>query len=306
MMRGSRCHLCGRNSWPLPEFNPDFLGVGCEACGEYSLARELVGVFGHDVGRRLGWRVREASDRGERLAISAENWERLSDVPIPPVPAKMNHLLQEVARLSIFPGDWVHLDWFQTLARLKCEVPGETDYLSHALVDRGLLVRENDGPHPPLQVTAKGWETLAPIGGAGVPGLCFVAMAFAPGLNEAYDVGIRPAIEIDCEMRALRLDREEHNDQITDRILAGIRSAQVVIADVTEHRQNVYYEAGFAEGLGRVVIRTCHAQSFEQVHFDTRQFSHIVWDTPEDLRTKLTARLRATVVVPVKMRLPAS
>jgi hypothetical protein len=306
MTREFQCHLCGLQSWPLPESDSDFLGVGCTVCGEYSLHRQLVGLLDDSARERLKWRVREATDRGERLAISSDNWKRLSELTVPTVPAKLTHLLEEVARLSLFAGDWVRLDWFQTLARLKCQVPGEIDYLSRALVERGVLVREHDGVDPPLQVTAKGWEALAPIGGAGVPGLCFVAMGFAPGLNEAYDVGIRPAIEIDCGLRAMRLDREEHNDQITDRILAGIRSAQVVIADVTEHRQNVYYETGFAEGLGRVVIRTCQAQSFSDVPFDTRQFSHVVWDTPEDLRAKLAARLRASVVVPVSMRLPPS
>ena len=297
------CYLCGQESYLLPEADQRFFAVGCRGCGDYSLARDLARdlVAALDAGekQRLRWRVRESTDSGERLVISVENAKRLADVPVPPVPAKLFRLLEELARRSLFAGDWVDLEFLPTLVRLKCEVPGELAYLSDALIERGLIAR-NDGPRELLQVTAKGWETLVPIGGAGVPGVCFVAMAFAPELNDAYDTGMLPAIETDCGLRALRLDREEHNDQITDRILAGIRSAQIVIADVTLHRQNVYYEAGFAQGLGRVVIRTCRAEAFKDVHFDTRQFSHVVWESPADLRAKLSVRLKATVGVPVR------
>jgi hypothetical protein len=76
-------------------------------------------------------------------------------------------------------------------------------------------------------------------------------MSFAPALDDAFAVGIRPALETDCGFRAVRVDRDPHNDSTTDRIVAGIRTCQFMVADFTLQRQGVYYEAGLAQGLGR-------------------------------------------------------
>lgn len=121
-------------------------------------------------------------------------------------------------------------------------------------------------------------------------------MSFDPSLDQAYDAGIKPAVQEDCAMKVVRVDRVEHNGVVTDLILASIRSAQLTVADVTLQRQGVYFEAGFALGLGRTVIWTCRKDELPKVHFDTRQYSHIVWETPAELREKLTNRIRATVL----------
>jgi nucleoside 2-deoxyribosyltransferase len=126
-------------------------------------------------------------------------------------------------------------------------------------------------------------------------------MSFHPSLDPGFDLGIKPAVETDCGFTVIRVDRVPHNDNINDRILAGVRTAQFVIADFTLQRQGVYFEAGFAMGLGRPVIWTCRQDDFANVHFDTRQFNHIVWAEPVDLRPKLAARIRATVALPARM-----
>ena len=120
-------------------------------------------------------------------------------------------------------------------------------------------------------------------------------MSYDPSLDSVFDDAIVPALETDCRYVVNRVDRTPHNDDITDRILAGIRGAQFVVADFTLQRQGVYYEAGFAEGLGRTVIRTCRDADFYQLHFDTRQFSHLKWSTPDDLRVMLAEHVLATI-----------
>jgi hypothetical protein len=101
-----------------------------------------------------------------------------------------------------------------------------------------------------------------------------------------------PAIETDCKCQAVRVDVVEHNEKVCDRILAETRKAQFVVADFSMHRQNVYFEAGFAFGLGRPVIWMCRKEDFDdaKMYFDTRQYNHIVWDTSADLRVKLRNR----------------
>ena len=57
----------------------------------------------------------------------------------------------------------------------------------------------------------------------------------------------------------------------------------------------MYYEAGFADGLEIPVIRTCRKGGENDLAFDTRQYNHILWETPEDLRRALRNRIGATI-----------
>jgi hypothetical protein len=112
----------------------------------------------------------------------------------------------------------------------------------------------------------------------------FVAMWFNDSVEEAFTKGIAPAIA-HSGYRPLRIDQKEHNNKIDDEIIAEIRRSRFVIADFTcapgSPRGGVYYEAGFARGLGMPVIWTCKNESMSDLHFDTRQYAHIVWGAPD-------------------------
>jgi nucleoside 2-deoxyribosyltransferase len=139
-----------------------------------------------------------------------------------------------------------------------------------------------------------GWSATEPAVG-GVPGLGFVAMSFDESLSSAYNEGMKPAVETDCGLQLIRVDAGHFQEKICDRIIAEIRRSQFVIADFTKQRGGVYFEAGFALALGRIVIWTCREDDISNVHFDTRQYPHLVWSTPGDLRVKLADRVRALV-----------
>ena len=145
----------------------------------------------------------------------------------------------------------------------------------------------------------------------------FVAMWFDEDLlSSAYEQGFKVAIaNAGYEPYLVRNDKY-HSDRIDNRIVAAIRRSRFVVADFTsgtgtdEHgnkvriaRGGVYFEAGFAEGLGIPVIYTCHKDSIEYLHFDTRQIHHLVWETPEDLANLLQDRIEGQLgqgPIPVK------
>jgi nucleoside 2-deoxyribosyltransferase len=68
-----------------------------------------------------------------------------------------------------------------------------------------------------------------------------------------------------------------------------------MVADVTNQKSGVYYEAGFAHGLGIPVIWSVRHDDLKNVHFDTRQYNHIVWEDETDLRDKLKNFILATI-----------
>ncbi len=123
-------------------------------------------------------------------------------------------------------------------------------------------------------------------------------MWFHEDLVPAWNEGIEPAIK-DTGYTAVRVDKEEYIEKIDDRIIAEIKRSRFIVADFTHGedgaRGGVYYEAGFAHGLGIDVIFTCRQNAIKHVHFDTRQYNHILWETPIELKERLTNRIAAVI-----------
>lgn len=91
------------------------------------------------------------------------------------------------------------------------------------------------------------------------------------------------------------MDNVEHVNRIDDQVIAEIKKAAFVVADFTGHRGGVYFEAGFALGLGIPVIWTCRKDAMEDLHFDIRQYNTIDWESDEELARRLQHRIEATV-----------
>ena len=97
----------------------------------------------------------------------------------------------------------------------------------------------------------------------------------------------------------MRIDRKPDVNKIDDEIIAEIRRSRFLVADFTHGedgaRGGVYYEAGFAYGLDLPVIYSCRKDKEKKLHFDTRQYYHILWGTPEELRDSLAQRIEAFI-----------
>lgn len=150
-----------------------------------------------------------------------------------------------------------------------------------------------------LMLRPPGYARLAELDGSGTASKqAFVAMWFDDSMKDAYENGIAPAIR-DAGYEPLRIDHKDHNNKIDDEIIAEIRRSRFVVADFTQGdtgaRGGVYYEAGFAHGHGIPVIFTCLEDVIGKVHFDTRQYNHITWKAPADLRQRLAQRISATI-----------
>ena len=126
----------------------------------------------------------------------------------------------------------------------------------------------------------------------------FVAMWFDKEMTIAYEEGIKKAVEL-AGYKSMRIDKKPDVNKIDDEIIAQIRRSRFLVADFTHGnegaRGGVYYEAGFAFGLGLPVIYTCRKDMVDKLHFDTRQYHHIVWEEPADLCRDLKNRIQALI-----------
>ena len=148
-------------------------------------------------------------------------------------------------------------------------------------------------PEIPPRPTWKAYERLQQIQSSGRNShVGFVAMSFSPDQMPVWSQIIEPAI-VDAGYKPIRVDRYEHNRRIDDEIIAQIRRCRFLVADFTEQKKGVYFEAGFALGLGRNVIWMCRESDKNDLHFDTRQFNHILYEDFDKAKRALTNRIVA-------------
>lgn len=124
---------------------------------------------------------------------------------------------------------------------------------------------------------------------------CFIAMSFSEELKET-----RSAIKLAVERTGFQpiLIDEIHYDAdvtINDALIAEIKKCKFLVADFTQHKHGVYFEAGFALGLKRPVIYLCEQDEFGDTHFDTNHYPHIIYSDLENLRESLENKIEAWI-----------
>jgi len=148
-----------------------------------------------------------------------------------------------------------------------------------------------------FRITPHGWAYLDSLKEINPDSnIGFVAMWIDKSLNEVYENAIKRGIE-EAGYESLRIDYKQHNNRIDDEIIATIRQSKLLIADLTGDRGGVYFEAGYAMGLGLPVVWTCREDELKNVHFDTRQYYFITWEdgTLDEFKDKLKSRIEATI-----------
>ncbi len=211
--------------------------------------------------------------------------------------------LLNLSKLFIHPCDSVEIDISKPETFLFFPRTGKKrldDFVRMAsiLCDQGYVNKSATSGSITFTMTPEGWGEIDRFETSNIESKqAFVAMWFDDEMISTWENGLSKGIE-DAGYSALRIDNKEHNDKICDEIIAEIRRSKFVVADFTKNRGGVYFEAGFALGLGIPVIWTVQ-QAFlqgEGVHFDTRQYNHIDYKTPDELRNRLNNRIRATII----------
>lgn len=284
--------------------------VVCPTCGKYRFSFDVLNFFAgldssHDNRRyKLSNAMRVVSERavGRRdnsflPLYSSDDLNRILQDSDLPVQDKLRALLSHLGKLSEFPGQIVEFDSDHDYPVLDAKNPEESEFYMQSLAEQRLVILEEktfDTIGIPIKVSAEGWLELDRItqsGGESSNG--FIAMWFDPS-RTAFEAAMNEAIT-DAGYVPVRVDRVEHLNRIDDEIIAQIRLAKFLIADLTRQRNGVYFEAGFMLGLGRPVIWVCDKSDLGNVHFDTRQYNTIDYSDTEELRSRLQFRIEANL-----------
>ena len=266
--------------------------------------RRNPGIFlqGNDIEQIILRPTPTVSEKAARLllAFGEENprpgqnfWAPVSDVSSALRKLGQYEKSDELPEEVLSDAKMKELRWLAIIAAAHV---GELHWFVYVcLMEQGLVGKgEADGV---IIITPAGWQEIARLQAVNIASkVAFVAMSFLPTFVQLFDAAIRPAIE-EAGYRAERVDRTEHNNRIDDEIIARIRQSRFIVADLTKQRGGIYFEAGYALGLGLPVIWLARENTLKKIHFDNRQYNFITWRDGEweALRKQLRFRIEATI-----------
>lgn len=294
------CPVCLHESARVQN-NPsgrDALIVECPRCGDFSISRTLAHsdieqAYGprYLLSASLRNRYEQGNQQSTLLTNTVENLLDIAREPSDPFDS-MDLLVQHIANMSGGPGKGVKLNPHHDFPLVFARDEEEFRYCITKAFELDFI--ESGRGASEYRLGLEGWRRLEKIRESNAESdQAFVAMWFSDELERAWKEGFRDALKA-CGYRPFKIDLQEHNEKICDRIIAEIRKSGLLVADFTGQRGGVYFEAGFAMGLEIPVIWTCRKDDVENLHFDTRQYNHIVWSDSADLRVKLQNRVEAT------------
>jgi hypothetical protein len=322
---GKQCVVCMRDCEFKEIGRWDGFGrevlVECEACGQYLKPdffdpQDLAGADTDDrrrISRQIRLRNKGRWTRTNSPPNLCKDYPEGSYRTLPPlpgdVPSRIDAVLLLLAQSSDGLGEQINVTalLWPWVSLLGLSSPSKLEPYLDVIEGRKWAhqtQRDNSGsPSNFCCLTMEGWIRAAEIKKPAQT-LSQVFCAFPNrGDVQGEDIvgpqsnALCGAVEkIVAPLLPYRVETDPKAEHIGDAIIAGIRTARFVVADLSHHRPNVYYEAGFAQGLGIPVVFTCRKDLLADVHFDVAGHRILPWE-PEaldafgkDLQLHLQAR----------------
>ena len=317
------CPLCeGPMTAPFDQRRRERYRLNCHNCGDHFLTdtahEDLRGNFRDDSARaRLAYGVRKLPT-GTLIRTDLIR-SLLESVKLPPAMERIDNLVMYLAT-EFAPGQRTELDTTRLRAVLGTMVETEAQWV----VEQALQLNYLTGREPQQYMSGRAWvmgdATLTINGwrrhaelmrdGAGSRH-AFMAMDFNDDeLAKFFMQHLCPAVK----QAGFELRTTNHGAKtaglIDNRMRVDIRTSRFVVCDLTHGNRGAYWEAGFAEGIGRHVFYICRhdvrgsADPATRPHFDTAHQTIIAWDpdNPTVAAEELKAMIRATLPAEARMQ----
>jgi hypothetical protein len=119
----------------------------------------------------------------------------------------------------------------------------------------------------------------------------FIVMQFGPPFDDLYREVVAPVCA-EMGYAPIRADEFAGPGIIIQDIIAGIRRASVVIAEVTPVNGNVFYELGYAQALGKPTILLADRNQLATLPFDISSNRCIFYNDSIGGKTRVEQELR--------------
>jgi|GEM_PF-674150 len=234
----------------------------------------------------------------------------------PLLPEQEATFIRWIGDSTIVGGEYVLVKELPILAIVGSATAREFDLLFRHLEESKLIHKipecgKGERVLGRVSLTYAGWERYEEIKrGRTDSRKAFMAMEYANSeLTDIFtSVFQNAATKTGFDLRRL-VDTPQPAGLIDDDLRVKIRASRFLIADLTDRNPGAYWEAGYAEGLGKPVIYTCRKEVFENSkscpHFDTNHHLTILWEWDPDKRKEVGEKLKATIraTLPAEARL---
>lgn len=290
------CPICKEESAEkITNKTSDAPKYDCIRCGQFAIETTAKIQWENGLDDSLRWKVSAYIREFQPEVVTSNDIKHALEHPVPSLHHRADRILRWLAEKYPAGKSFILFNNQEMIPLLSIGWNKNVDEMSFmirdVLCDEMRLLTHNQGRY---SVSPKGFlylegrrETISSIG--------FCAMWFNPDVKPLWLKAIEPAIR-EAGYEPLRLDEsKEYNNRVDDEIMASIRASRFVVADFTGNRGGVYYEAGFAHGLGLDVIFMC--REGDDLHFDVRQYNCIYWtmDNLEEAKKRLKNRILATL-----------
>lgn len=311
------CPVCVTNhAKSSPRQDGDYFE--CARCGPFVLTGTARALLNQNLARRARATISHAIYKMARL----NHWPRVSSDLLrstmdrsdasPTPPEQMDNLVIWLGTAQADPGVAIDFSPRMISAAGAVDETGLGFIVSQA-VSRGLIEAHiqrlqslgSSGQEfmiSPMRLTIDGWLHFESLKrGHSASRIAFMAMSFGDlQLDRIYRDQFAPAVTL-TGFKLKRLDEDQPAGLIDDRLRVEIRQSRFLVSDLTHRNPGAYWEAGYAEGLGKPVIYSCRQDVFEDKksgpHFDANHHLIVVWD-PANLDSavaKLKSTIRATL-----------
>ncbi|NOU26087.1 MAG: hypothetical protein HOO90_11200 [Methylotenera sp.] len=304
-MSAIECPICKSNAQDHTTAGVDGKKLDCRRCGTYSISSTASAVWKasepslRQIANASGW-IREHQE----ISITSNDIDSILIIQTPSVAERATKILSAINKLTPdlsysfnlethYADSWLSISYSDNAAELyylfKTFLLDAAGYISFSEAIGGHFLN--------IQITPKGYEFLESLKQNYTSSqIGFCAMWFSQSVLPIWQNAIEPAIK-DAGYDPKRIDSHHHNNRIDDEIVAMLRRSKFVVADFTGQRGGVYFEAGFALGLGLQVIWTCKKSELSNNHFDTRQYNFVTWedDKLDEFKVALQNRIEATI-----------
>ena len=258
-----------------------------------------------DAGAKISHALRTMQQMNKGAELYTNTVDEILKRPLPSPREQADLFVRWLAESIEGPGETVWVEPSTHSGIIGAKSPEGFALVLRHLFDVGLVtgnLSEALGAPGRAHVTLsfEGWDYYEQLrhGGATYR-KAFMAMKFGDEvLDHVLDSVFKPCVK-QTGFELFRLDDVPRAGLIDDRLRVEIQAADFLIADLTHDNLGAYWEAGYAEGLGKPVIYTCEKEKFEKdkTHFDTNHHLTITWDknSLEEAGENLKATIRATL-----------
>lgn len=299
----------------------------CLRCGEFTLAfpsGDMPYILADDVEKRgilSHWirtkyeilRKEPADEQGgrRRIYLSGELVNNIIRNPRPSPPEQADNFVRWIGNNGKTFDEYIDVDKFAIQAIVGSATFDEFVFVFGHLKDEGVIQHQGgrDNVYVRARLSFLGWERYHELKQATSDSRkAFMAMQYDNEQLVAIFADVfKDAVEETGFDLCRLVDMPQPAGLIDDDLRVKIRASRFLIADLTDRNPGAYWEAGYAEGLGKPVIYTCRKDVFEDSkscpHFDTNHHLTILWDSdqPQEAREKLKTTIRATLPAEAKL-----